>query len=156
MRYRLVLSFLAVILTIPSAASAQERELPYWASLNAEEVNMRVGPSARFPIEWVYRREGLPVKVVRLMQGWRLVQDPDGQQGWIVGRLLSRTRHAIVTGEELASLREAPDGAASLRWKVEPGVVGALGECENGWCEFDVDGHAGWIEQDRLWGDGDP
>jgi SH3-like domain-containing protein len=37
---------------------------------------MRVGPSEAYPIEWVYRRQGLPVKVVRVMQGWRLVEGP--------------------------------------------------------------------------------
>jgi SH3-like domain-containing protein len=37
--------------------------VPYWAALRAGEVNMRVGPSEDFPIEWVYRRQGLPVKV---------------------------------------------------------------------------------------------
>jgi SH3-like domain-containing protein len=145
-----------LLLLAATGARAQERDVPYWASLNAEEVNMRVGPSPRFPIAWVYRREGLPVKVVRLMQGWRLVQDPDGEQGWVVGRLLSRNRHAIVTGEDLAPLRAEPDAAAALKWNLEPGVVGELGDCEDGWCAFDVEGHVGWIEQQRLWGAGDP
>ena len=117
---------------------------------------MRVGPSARFPIEWVYRREGLPVKVVRMMQGWRLVQDPDGAQGWIVGRLLTRNRHAIVVGEEIAQIRAEPSSGAALRWNVEPGVVGQLGDCDAGWCAFDVDGHAGFIEETRIWGEGEP
>ena len=77
---------LALLLTAVPAA-AQDREVPYWATLRAEHVNMRVGPSEAYPIEWVYRREGLPVKVVRVMQGWRLVEDPDGERGWIVARL---------------------------------------------------------------------
>jgi hypothetical protein len=69
------LTLLALLLcSIPAAA--QDRAVPYWAALRAGEVNMRVGPSEDFPIEWVYRRQGLPVKVLRVMQGWRLVEDP--------------------------------------------------------------------------------
>ena len=137
-------------------AFAQERDVPYWATINAAEVNMRKGPSERFKIDWVYRREGLPLKVVRVNQGWRYVEDPDGTRGWIVGRLLSAERGAIVTGEGTAEIRAEPDAGAPLLWKVEPGVTGVLGECEAGWCRFDVNGQEGWIRSDRLWGDGDP
>ena len=147
---------LAAVQLAPATLSAQDREVPYWASLDAEEVNMRVGPSPRFPIEWVYRREGLPVKVVRTMQGWRLVQDPQGEQGWIVARLLTRERHAIVIGEGLAQIRELPAEDSPLMWQVEPDVVGELGDCRENWCEFNVEGRAGWIASDRLWGPGEP
>ena len=151
------LAGLCLILTSASGSvAAQERDVPYWASLAAEEVNMRVGPSERFQIDWVYRREGLPVKVVRLQQGWRLIEEPDGTQGWVFNQLLSLERHAIVIGEEEASLRETPQDSAMLLWNVEPGVVGTLGTCEQGWCEFAVEGRAGWIGQDRLWGAGEP
>lgn len=137
-------------------ARAQEREVPYWVTLRADEVNMRVGPSADFPIDWVYRRAGLPMKVVRLNEGWRLVEDPDGARGWIFARLLSRDRGAIVIGEGLAEMRQDPEEPGSVLWKVEPGVVGDLGDCESDWCEFVVHGRKGWIEQSRLWGAGEP
>ena len=137
-------------------AAAQDREVPYWATLRAEEVNMRVGPSEAYPIEWVYRRAGLPVKVVRVMQGWRLVEDPDGERGWIVARLLDPDRGAIVVGEGLAEMRASPEADAAVRWRAEPGVVGALGDCQEGWCEFDVGGREGWVDAERLWGAGEP
>lgn len=139
-----------------ASAAAQEAELPYWASIDTPEANMRVGAGEQFPVQWVYRREGLPVKVVRLMQGWRYVEEPDGTTGWISASLLSRHRTAIVVGEDLAAMREAPSPDAPLRWNLEPGVVGDLGECEAGWCEMDVDRHVGWVEQSRLWGAGEP
>ena len=152
------LAFAVLLVCLPSSAAlAQEAEdLPYWASISVEEAFMRVGPGEQFPIEWIYRRQGLPVKVVRFHQGWRLVREPDGTEGWIYNGLLSLRRTAIVTGEGLAAMRAEGAAGASLRWNVEPGVVGELGECGAGWCEFDVDGHRGWIEADRLWGDGEP
>ena len=58
---------LPILLVLPAApAAAQDREVPYWASLRVDEVNMRVGPSAEYKIAWVYRRQGLPVRVVRI------------------------------------------------------------------------------------------
>lgn len=151
---RRLLPLALACLAIPAAA--QEREIPYWASLRAEEVNMRVGPSEAFPIEWVYRRQGLPVKVVRVMQGWRLVEDPEGERGWIIARLLNPRRGAIVTGEGLAEMRATPEPAGKVLWRAEPGVVGELGDCEAGWCELAVGGREGWMRAERLWGAGDP
>ena len=137
-------------------AAAQDREAPYWATLRVNEVNMRVGPSEAYPIAWVYRRQGLPVKIIRVRHGWRLVQDPDGERGWIVARLLDPKRGAIVIGGEPADMREEPEGGARLLWRVEAGVVGALGDCKDGWCRFEVDRRKGWVRASRLWGAGEP
>ena len=76
--------------------SAQDRTLPYWASLRYEKVNMRVGPSAEYPVTWVYLRQGLPVKVVRVREGWRLVEDHEGTQGWVASSQLDPARGGLV------------------------------------------------------------
>lgn len=136
--------------------SAAEREVPYWASIRAEKLNMRAGPGRDFPIEWVYVRKGLPVKVKRVHEGWRLVEDPGGAVGWVNASLLTIERGALVTGDGLAEMRDAPGESARLKWKLEPGVVGKLGECEAGWCKFAVSGHSGFVRQQRLWGSGQP
>ena len=151
---RRLLPILVLLVAMPAAA--QERETPYWASIRAEVLNMRVGPSENYPIDWVYKRKGLPLKVVRVMQGWRLVVDPDGTQGWVFAALLSPERTALVTGDRLAPIRAEPSASAELRWNAEPGVVGKLGDCEGGWCAIDIGGRRGWIEAQRVWGDGDP
>lgn len=156
MRFLARLSLLILVFSVPLPAQAQDREVPYWASIRVGEVNMRKGPAEDYPIDWVYRREGLPVKVVRVMEGWRLVRDPDGAQGWIVARLLNPERTALVVGEGLADMRDAPADNGKLRWNAQPGVVGKLGDCQASWCEFDVDGRKGWIRQARLWGAGAP
>lgn len=143
-------------LALPGEAMAQDRAVPYWASLSSAEVNLRVGPSERYRIEWVYRREGLPVKVLRLQQGWRLIEEVDGTRGWVFNQLLSLRRTAIVTDGVPAPMRELPEGRAALRWNVEPGVIGNLGDCDTDWCEFAVGNRRGWVPRDRLWGAGEP
>lgn len=130
--------------------------MPYWASIKTEKLRMRAGPGQDFPIRWIYKRHGLPLKVVRVHEGWRLVRDPDGAEGWVSQNLLSKARGAIVVGEGLAEIRSGPSDGASIRWRAEPGVVGQLGDCDAGWCEFNAGGRSGHVRADRLWGAGKP
>lgn len=143
----------AALMALAVPATAQDREVPYWASIRASELNMRVGPSADYKIAWVYHRAGLPVRVLRVMEGWRLIEDPDGEKGWVVARLLSPDRTAIVTEGSPAAMRAAPDSSSEVKWRLEAGVTGTLGECSSGWCELQLDDRSGWVEESRLWGD---
>lgn len=151
------LATLGLMLTLALAAivaplAAQDRVLPYWASLRYEKVNMRVGPSAEYPVTWVYQRQGLPVKVVRIREGWRLIEDHEGTQGWIASSQLDPARGALVIGSGLAEVRAAPDAASIVKWRAQPGVVARMKPCKAGWCEVDIAGRKGWISAARLWG----
>jgi len=146
----LVLMLAAAFVIAP--LSAQDRTLPYWASLRYEKVNMRVGPSAEYPVTWVYQRQGLPVKVVRLREGWRLIEDHEGTQGWIAASQLDPARGGLVIGVGLAEVRAEPNPSSAVKWRAEPGVVTKLKACRTGWCEVDIAGRKGWISAARLWG----
>lgn len=150
---------IAVGLAVSAATSAYgqaQQKAPYWASIEEPEARMRTGPSTEFPVKWVYKRQNLPVKVVAVHSVWRKVEDPDGDQGWMHVRLLSPKRTAVISGSRIGALREAPEEAARIAWRVEPGVVGGIEECENGWCRFENAGRFGYIESDRLWGEEEP
>lgn len=147
---------LSAACTFVSPATAQDAEVPYWASIRASEVNMRVGPGEDYRISWVYRRPHLPMKVLRTMEGWRLVQDPDGTRGWMLARFLSRERGGFIRGPGFAEMREKGGEGARILWKLEPGVVGKIDDCKQGWCRFEVEGHIGYVRQERIWGSGDP
>lgn len=156
MPQRLFFTLSAAASLIPATALAAEEGVPYWASIRASEVNMRVGPGEDYRINWVYRRPHLPMKVLRTMEGWRLVQDPDGAKGWMLARFLSRDRGGIVKGDGLAEMREKGEEGAKVLWRLQPGVVGKLGGCKDAWCKVEVEGHAGFVRQDRIWGAGEP
>lgn len=153
---RLLVPLLVVSASLTQPAAAQEVETPYWVSIRPDEVNMRVGPGEDYSISWVYRRAGLPLKVLRIKEGWRLVEDPDGARGWMLARFLTRSRAAIVRGKGAAEMRETGEARGRLLWRVAPGVVGKLGDCSAGWCAFEVGPRKGWVEQSRLWGVGEP
>jgi SH3-like domain-containing protein len=144
------------LLALSTPLAAAERAVPYWASIRSKEVNMRVGPAHDYRISWVYRRPQLPMKVVRLKEGWRLVEDPAGERGWMLAQFLSPEHSALVTGTGPAEMRAEGRAGAKLLWRIEPGVVGKLGNCDAGWCRLDAAGHVGFVPQDRLWGAGEP
>lgn len=138
------------------ALAVDDDKVPYWASIDADIANLRVGPGESYKIDWVYRRPHLPVKVIRREGPWRLVEDPDGTQGWMRDLLLSRTRSAVVRAKSVIEMHAEPKSSSAMLWRVEPGVVGLLGQCKDGWCPFDVAGHKGFVEQEQLWGSGAP
>lgn len=144
---------------LAAPAHAEDDGVPYWASLRGRDVNMRVGPGEDYRINYRYHREDLPMKVLRVMDGWRLVQDPSGARGWMLARFLKRERGAIVKGERggpSVDMREKPEADARLLWKLEPDVTGKLKDCGDGWCKLDVAGHVGYVREDALWGTGNP
>jgi len=152
MTSRHIIAAAALIAVVGPAAAQSDPELPYWASINVDEARMRKGPSPDVPVTWEYRRKDLPVRVIARFETWRKIEDPDGTTGWMAARLLSRTRTAIVIGG-IQAMRKDPSLSAAVSYRVEPGVVGRITDCKDGWCMFDVKGRKGWIQTDHIWGD---
>jgi SH3-like domain-containing protein len=125
--------------------------VPRFVSLASDEVNMRTGPGRRYPIRWIYRRKGLPLKVEAEFDIWRKVRDADGEIGWVHGSLLSGRRTAEIRGET-RNLYDKQNPASQVVLKAEPGVIGSILECEASWCRLLVAGKKGWIERGGFWG----
>ncbi len=135
----------------PVRAQDDDKAGPYWVSTSKDKANMRVGPGRDYRISWTYTRKGVPLKALRVIDAWRLVEDKDGARGWILQQFLNRERAGIVTGS-ITGLRANKDGSGRVLWRVEPGVIGKLGECGAGWCAFDIDGRKGYIRAASVWG----
>ena len=143
----------AFALAAISVADAQRpRQTPSWASIASGQAMMRTGPGRNFPGTWLYRRADLPIQVIEVYQNWRKIRDPDGTTGWMMVQLLSDTRTAIVRGNEPRPLYEDADARSPIRFRAEPGVVGRISRCADGWCFFDVRGRNGYIRSDQIWG----
>lgn len=127
--------------------------LPRWASLRADEVNMRVGPGMRFPIEWQYRRRDLPVQILREVEVWRLVRDQDGVKGWVHQATLIGRRGFVVKVAEAVMHSSASETAAPVA-RLKEGVVGRIRGCAAGaaWCEVQVGDYRGWVLRDQIYG----
>ena len=107
-------AFLILVAAVP--AVAQEKQPPYWASIASGQAMTRTGPGKNYPGVWLYQRRDLPVRVVKKYDNWRLIQDPDGAQGWMLVTLLSDRRTAIVKPGEPRPIRVGPYDSAKVAY----------------------------------------
>jgi len=140
------------MLALASAAEAQEKQPPYWASIASGQAMTRTGPGKNYPGVWLYQRRDLPVRVVKKYDNWRLIQDPDGAQGWMLVTMLSDRRTGIVKPGQPRPIRVGAYDSAKVGYNAEPGVVGRLSKCNDGWCRIEVGGHRGYIRESDIWG----
>lgn len=124
---------------------------PRYQSLKSESVHLRVGPGTQHPIDWVLQRRNLPVRVIAEAETWRRIVDSTGTTGWVHQQTLSARRYAIVVGEP-RDLRRAPQPGAAAVARLEPGVIGRLFECRDGWCRLEAGGFRGWMPRTEIWG----
>ncbi len=129
--------------------------VPRFVSLKADRVNVRIGPSTKHQVMWVYSRKNLPVEVVAEFEHWRRVRDSDGTEGWVYHSMLQGRRTALIApwrkGTRLTLLDSgSPDGRPKA--VMEAGVLGRILECDGTWCRFSAAGYTGWIQQEFLWG----
>jgi SH3-like domain-containing protein len=151
-RRAMLAAALALGLVLGPAQAQDERARPYWASISAGKAMMRTGPGQNYPATWLYVRADLPIRVIETYPNWRKVRDPDGTTGWMLQRLLSDTRTALVTGDAPRPMRRDPSENSRVRYFAQPGVVGRLSKCAGGWCLLDVRGRQGYIRADHFWG----
>lgn len=144
------------MMLLASAASAQDKQPPYWASIASGQAMTHTGPGRNYPNVWLYQRRDLPVRVVKKYQTWRLIQDPDGAQGWMLVTMLSDRRTAIVKAGEPRPIRGDRSDEARVRYLAEPGVVGRISKCKgDGWCRIEIGKKQGYVRTSDLWGVGD-
>ena len=141
------------MMLLSAPAVAQEKQPPYWASIASGQAMTRTGPGKNYPGVWLYQRRDLPVRVVKKYEHWRLVQDPDGAQGWMLVSLLSDRRTAIVRPGDPRPVRAGPNDGAKVRYMAEQGVVGRISKCKgDGWCRIEIGTKQGYVRTSDLWG----
>lgn len=145
----------AALLTLATAAGAQDKQPPYWASIASGEAMMRTGPGRNYPGTWLYKRRDLPVRVIKTYPNWRMIEDPDGTRGWMLVTLLSDQRTAIVKPGEPRPIHVEPNETSRVRYRAEHDVVGRIAQCGNGWCRIKVGKRQGYIRTTDIWGVGE-
>ena len=125
--------------------------LPRFVSLRSDEVNLRIGPGIRYPIDWVYRRRGLPVEIIDEFDTWRRIRDWQGTEGWVHQSMVQGQRGVLITGKRHVLRRRPLSDAPGVAW-LDAGVVGVLEHCETDWCEVSAGGFTGWLPRSAFYG----
>ncbi|WP_245870513.1 SH3 domain-containing protein, partial [Teichococcus rhizosphaerae] len=138
----------------PSVGSVTGLPVPRFVSLRSDEVNLRIGPDTRYPIEWTYQRRDLPVEILREYNQWRRIRDMEGTEGWVHQSTLAGRRTFLARGEGPHALHDSESEASPVVARLMPGVVGRLRSCraEGAWCEVQVGSHRGYLKRSEIWG----
>lgn len=126
--------------------------LPRFVALKSNETNVRTGPGTRYPIQWVFKHEDMPVEVIDEYDLWRKIRDNEGTTGWVHHTMLSGKRYAMITGKEPVTLHIDASETSKPLFKAEPLVIAPLRECAPDWCRVQISGRKAWIEKKYLWG----
>ena len=145
--------------TLPSVETVRTGHsglpVPRFVALKKDEVRARFGPGFDYPVAAVYRKKGLPVRVVAETRDdvWRRVEDAEGQRLWVHRSMLMSAETALVTADaEDAVLRARPDEDARGRARLAPGVLADVLRCEGAWCRLQAGEFKGWLPRTALWG----
>ncbi|MBC7737234.1 MAG: hypothetical protein H7245_08440 [Candidatus Saccharibacteria bacterium] len=137
--------------TDPNLGSVTRLPLPRFVTLKGVEGNARRGPGLTHRIDWVFTREGMPLKITAEYEHWRRVEDADGAGGWVHYSLLSGVRSVLIA-VDMSQAYSQPDEQSEVLYQSELGVVGRLLQCLPDWCRVSVEGEKGWLKKSALWG----
>lgn len=135
----------------PSKGAVTGLPIPRFVSLKGKEGNARRGPGLTHRIDWVFTRQGMPLKITAEYEHWRRVEDADGAGGWVQYMLLSGVRTVLIT-QDMAEAHDAPEDGSEVLFQNEMNVVGKLVQCLPEWCRIQVEGEKGWVRKSALWG----
>ena len=143
----LVLFFLINLFIQKSLAS----ESVNFLSLKNNEVNVRVGPSKKYPIKFIYKKKYLPVEILDKSETWRKIKDFEKNSGWIHISQLSKKKSAI-NMKNNSVLYKKPTIYSKPIAKIEKGRLLLIKKCKTEWCKIKTGDYIGWISKDALWG----
>ena len=154
-----LLLIFASVLIIPLFGFTQEPQkgqvtnlpIPRYVSLKVKEANARRGPSLSHKIDWIYKRQNMPLEIYAEYENWRRVRDFEGLGGWVHYTLLSGTRYVLIKNE-LLEMRLLPSIDAQVIAKVPKHNIATLDKCNKDWCRIIDDGYKGWVPKNGIWG----
>ena len=135
----------------PQKGQVTNLPIPRYVSLKVKEANARRGPSLSHKIDWIYKRQNMPLEIYAEYENWRRVRDFEGLGGWVHYTLLSGIRYVLIKNE-LLEMRLLPSIDAQVIAKVPQHNIATLDKCNKDWCRIIDDGYKGWVPKNGIWG----
>jgi len=143
----LILFFLINLFIQKSLASESVKFL----SLKNNEVNVRVGPSKKYPVKFIYKKKYLPVEILDKSETWRKIKDFEKNSGWIHISQLSKKKSAINIKNNSILYKKSTIYSEPIA-KLEIGRLVLIKKCKDKWCKITSGDYSGWISEIFLWG----
>ena len=120
-------------------------------SLKNSEVNLRQGPSKKYPIKLTYVKKNLPVMILDKSDTWRKIKDFENNSGWIHISQLSKKKSAININNNSIMYKKSTFYSKPIA-KLQAGRLVLIKKCEVKWCKITSGEFKGWINKNYLWG----
>jgi len=146
--YTFLILFFLIILLIPKSFASESIN---FLSLKNNEVNVRVGPSKKYPIKFTYKKKYLPLEILDKSETWRKTKDFEKNSGWIHISQLSKKKSAINTKNNSILYKKSTIYSKPIA-KLEIGRLVLIKKCKDNWCKITSGNYSGWIFQSSLWG----
>ena len=140
--------FFSFLLFLPRSFA---NENIYFLSLKNNEVNLRQGPSFKYPIKLIYKKKYFPVLILDKSETWRKVKDFKNNTGWIHVSQLSKKKSAINIKNN-SILFKKPTIYSKPIAQLKTGRLVLIKRCKEKWCKITTGGYGGWIFKSSLWG----
>ena len=161
-----------LFLIINNQAAYANKNNSSWASLKYNKTYLRTGPSKDNKVIWVYKRKGMPLKILRKKNEWNEVLLPSSQKGWINSSQISKKRNVIIqNNKSLSDMALSKQKQITVTDKnsktiayVQEGVIATLNKCKEDLCEIELKVKkekyffknsyklSGYIKKDFIWG----
>lgn len=154
LKYYLFLLILFNLIFVDKLYSAKQiQQVNYFSSLRASETNVRSGPGQNYPIKFIYKLKGIPVRVISEYDNWYEIEDYDGQTGWITQSLVTKKRTLMVYSKKPSiEMRRKPKIDSHLVFRLENFVIAEYLKCQEQFCAVKINGKKGWVEKNDVFG----
>ena len=139
------------LLVLPFFSKLYANESKKFLSLKNNEVNLRQGPSFKYPIKLIYKKKYLPVLILDKSETWRKIKDFNNNSGWIHVSQLSKKKTAL-NFKNNSILYKNPTIYSKPIAKLESGRLVLIKKCNQKWCKISSGEFIGWINKSFLWG----
>ena len=148
-KYFLIKIFLIYFLIIQSSSTFAEEN--YYLTLRNDKVNLRQGPSFKYPVKLVYKKKFLPVLVQDKSGNFRKILDHENNSGWIHITQLSKKKAAINIKEKSIIFKKSSVYSKPIA-VLEKGRLCLIKKCKNNWCKIKTKNYIGWVRKENLKG----
>ena len=147
-KFYLFLLFLLFLFFTSKSYTAENKK---FLSLKNNKVNLRQGPSFRYPIKLTYNKKYLPIIIFDKSGAWRKIKDFENNSGWIHISQLSKRKTAI-NYKNNSILFKKPTIYSKPIARLESGRLVIIKKCKAKWCKISSGGFSGWVYKNSLWG----
>ena len=118
--------------------------------LKNSKVNVRYGPSFKYPIKYIYLKKNLPIKVIDKKENFRRIIDHKKNSGWIHISQLKKSNSLITTSKKI--LFRKPTKYSKPLAKIDTGRLLLIIKCKKKWCNVKTEQFSGWVDKNNVWG----